>query len=137
MAERGRKSVAALSTATIHAVHRPEVPERLSGEEADVWRLTVGRLPSEWFLGETLPLLEMYCIHVCHHRRYSQMLRKHGVPQEDFIRISQFAKEQAEIVIRIATKLRITLQSTHDKRKSRNQNKPQVFKKPWEKNEED
>jgi hypothetical protein len=44
---------------------RPEPPEHLSKEAAEVWREVVGATRVDWFGVETWPLLEQYCRHAC------------------------------------------------------------------------
>ena len=72
--KRGRKSVGDLTTITFLAEERPSPPDRLTDEEAAIWRLTVSRLPSGWFTVETHPLLEAYCGHIAASRRFTAFL---------------------------------------------------------------
>src|SRR5262245_25522892 len=121
MAERGRPSNAELQA--IHAIRRPEPPETLANEAKVVWRTTVGRLPNDWFPDETLPMLEIYCTHVWLHRRLGMML-KPGTQKADVKQITAQMAEEAELIANLATKMRITQQSTHDRKKSKGRIKP-------------
>jgi phage terminase small subunit len=123
---RGRISAAALDVTTIHAVHRPEPPERLHEDAKEIWRQAVGRLPPDWFPAETLPMLEMYCIHVVLHRRLGEMALKKGISNEDVRSIMKQLAEEANLISHLATKMRLTQQSTHDRKKSKGKVKDNI-----------
>jgi len=116
---RGRISAAAIDVNTIHAIHRPEPPDRLHADAKEIWRQAVGRLPPDWFPAETLPMLEIYCVHVVLHRRLSGMALKNGIPGEDVRSIAKQLAEEADLIANLATKMRLTQQSTHDRKKSK------------------
>lgn len=75
MGQRGRKSSAALATATpLVVLQRPAAPLDLTPEEADVWVHTVEAMPADWFAPETWPLLTQFCRHVVTARRVAQLI---------------------------------------------------------------
>jgi hypothetical protein len=63
MAQRGRKSAAALSVVPGIPGGRPEPPEGLTEEQAEVWRSIVATKPADWFERDTHKLLVSYCKH--------------------------------------------------------------------------
>jgi len=111
---------------------RAAAPGRLTKEEAEVWATTVEGLPVEWFRPEQLPLLEQYCVHVCRVRQITQMIRdggsdKAGVSLGDLYRMEM---AETKMVAFLATKMRLTQQSTLAVRKSKHGGGP--IQKPWE-----
>lgn len=131
MKTRGRTSIHALSIVPINAVQRAAAPNRLTDEEKILWKQIIDRLPEDWFPAETLPLLEEYCIHTCIHRMLVERVRDD--PSTRNIRLMTY---QAEITIKIATKLRITQQSYFDRRRSRRARATGTHGKPWQKEED-
>jgi hypothetical protein len=61
MLKRGRKSAASLSVISTVTDYRPAAPEGLTKEQAEIWEIVVGRMPSGWFTKETHELLINYC----------------------------------------------------------------------------
>lgn len=57
-----RKSAeAARLTAVTSLPLRPDPPETLSSDEAELWRAVVATKPVEWFQADSAPLLVEYC----------------------------------------------------------------------------
>jgi hypothetical protein len=61
MAQRGRKSAAALSVVSMIGNERPAPPDELTEDEAAEWRAIAGPMPPDWFTRENYPLLEYPC----------------------------------------------------------------------------
>lgn len=139
MGVRGRRSSNQLSTRAIHAVQRPDPPERLSGLEAEIWRTTVGALAADWFPRETLDLLECYCTHVVRKRDLAERIRR----AKDFSEIrslSALEREQTHLILLLASKMRLTQRSsrveTRNKHKGVDQTAdPATSKKPWDRDD--
>lgn len=63
MAQRGKKSAAALSVVPAPTETRPEPPAELTDEQAEVWRSVVATKDPNWFSDDTHKLLVSYCKH--------------------------------------------------------------------------
>ena len=134
MGDRGRESGAALATlkAGVEAVVRPDAPYDLTDEEADEWRAVVDRMPAEWFPRETHGLLTLYCRHLIAARRVSQLvsecLSQKAVDVVEYDRLLKMQERESRAASSLATRMRISQQSTFDKEKK----KPITMKKPWQ-----
>jgi phage terminase small subunit len=135
MGVRGRASGNQLSTRAIHAVQRPDPPERLSDVEADIWRKTVGGLAVDWFPPETLDLLECYCTHVSRKRDYAKQLRNPKISVPEARSLTMLELEQTKLILLLASKMRLTQRSTRahtrNKHKGVDQTKPVGAARPW------
>lgn len=112
---------------------RPAAPDELNHEEAEEWLAIVNRLPADWFSRETYPLLIQYCRHVITARRVRQIIEKlEGEEDFDFKGYEAALKMQAresQIITTLATKMRISQQSTYDKSKKKGKG---GSAKPWD-----
>jgi hypothetical protein len=122
--KRGRKSGASLAIRPVTPVEktpRPAPPVELSDEEADEWRAIVDRLPAEWFARETHGLLVQYCRHVVAARRVSQLIAaiQEASPfcLKSYLDALKAQQRESGILASLATKMRISQQSTYDKSK--------------------
>lgn len=138
MAARGRKSAASqsvVSLASVQATHRPEPPDELTDEQAVEWRDVTNRLPAEWFPRETHGLLAQYCRHVVAARRVAQLIdaeeAKEDFDIEVYDRLLKMQEREGRALSSLATRMRISQQSTFDKEKSKKGRGASV-KKPWE-----
>lgn len=146
---RGRASAAELAVigpSGIETVRRPEPLEELSAEQAAEWRAVVNRLPADWFPRETHGLLAQYCRHVVSARRVAEMiaalegeLSQEVEAGQDKVaamlgatkamdRLLKMQEREGRAISSLATKMRISQQSTYDKSKK----KPVAGRKPWE-----
>ena len=135
MKQRGRKSAAALSIVSsrpIEAIQRPVPPKHLGKEASAEWKAVVGRLPPEWFPRETWAMLAQYCQHTVMARALGKAADKLISSKEfnidEFERMSKMMERETRIIASLATRMRITQQSTYDKSKK----KPITAPKPWE-----
>jgi hypothetical protein len=126
MTKRGRKSAESLAIRPVTPVGKTErsaAPDELNDEEAEEWHAIVNRLPADWFSRETYPLLIQYCRHVITARRVRQIIDKlEGEEDFDFKAYEGALKMQAresQIITTLATKMRISQQSTYDKSKKK------------------
>jgi hypothetical protein len=127
---RGRKSAAELAVVPISAVQRPEPPEYLSAEEAEVWRLTVGGMRPDWFGPETHPLLRAYCCHVALAQLLERELRATAVGDKQFARKASLHARATRTIVSLARSLRITPQA--NRRSIRDGSSPAPLRRPWE-----
>lgn len=134
MRQRGRKSAASLEvvSSNISPIERPPVPDDLTDEQAEVWRKITNRMPADWFPAETWPLLAMYCRHVVTARRVAQLIEQAeespDTEVETLDRLYKMQERESRAMASLATKMRITQQTTYDKSRK----KPVQVRKPWE-----
>ncbi len=133
MGTRGRKSAASLAVVSnTTVVQRPEPLPDLSDEQAEEWVKIVERMPADWFQAETFPLLAQYCRHIVTGRRVSQMIEHHEADDtldvEMLDRLYKMQEREGRAMSSLATRMRITQQTTYDKSKK----KPVQSNKPWE-----
>jgi hypothetical protein len=142
MGTRGRKSTAALLTApaAVQVVERQRPPHDLSDEEVEIWAAVVATEPADWFSPSTVPLLAEYCRHVIHARRVAELIeratsdidrktKKPTLVLEDYDRLLKMQERESRAVAMLATKMRITQQSTTNHRGNK---RPNVARRPWE-----
>lgn len=127
--KRGRKSLADITTTLIDVGRgvRPDAPYDLTDDEAEEWRAVVNRCPGNWFPRETHALLAAYCRHVIGARRLSQLVYQHesGEPGqlvddawlERYDQLLRMREREGRALSSLATRLRISQQSTVDARK--------------------
>jgi hypothetical protein len=114
MRKRGRVSSAALGVVPVgvDARTRPEPPKSLTPKEARAWREIVASLRADWFEPETLPLLTDYVRFAALSDRLSQELRDIPVSDPRFASLLRQKLQASNWVVRLATKLRLTIQSS-------------------------
>src|SRR5687767_12519802 len=123
---RGRDSAASMEVIPlrpIERVERPKPPAELTSEQADEWRAVVNRLPADWFPRETYPLLIDYCRHVVMARRVAQLIAQAEAGETldvvEYDRLGKMAERESRVIASLATKMRISQQSTYDKTKKK------------------
>lgn len=137
MAKRGRKSAAELQvfSPNLAVIERLKAPHDLSDEETEVWHAVAGAKSADWFDAATAPLLAQYCRHTVHARRIAEMIEKY-VDQEGFTLKAYNAmlvmqQRESAAMASLATKMRISQQSTTNHRGNRVQGAAAV-RKPWD-----
>lgn len=135
MGVRGRQGsaeIAVIGPNGIETVSRPHAPNDLTEEQAEEWREIVNRMPADWFPRETHPMLAQYCRHVVRARRLAQLLDKVESSEEfdvkEYRDLLRSEEEQSRALASLATKMRISQQTTYDKSKK----KPSSNRKLWE-----
>jgi hypothetical protein len=135
MGVRGRASSASLSVISsngIEAYERPRPPSELSDEQAIEWVAVVNRLPADWFGRETEALLAQYCRHVIAARRVAVLVAQaesdSACDLKDYDRLLKMQEREGRAITSLATKMRISQQSTYDQSKK----KPAQARKLWE-----
>jgi hypothetical protein len=136
LVQRGRKSAAAqldVIAAEIDAVQRPDPPAELTAEEAAVWRDTVSVMRPDWFGRETWPLLIQYCRHVVHARHIAKLLEATDIESDigKFRKLSGMEARESAIIAMLATRMRLTHQSSADPKKKK-RDPSAALPKPWE-----
>lgn len=123
--ERGRQGATVLALP-----HRPLPPQRLTAEEKEAWLQTTEGLPQDWFRPETLYMLEQYCVAVVRLRDTSAKIRTGKFPKSTSMsELLNLEIRQTKIMMNLATKMRLTQQSTFDRKKSKRTKNALV--KPW------
>lgn len=139
MAQRGRKSAASRAVANHSGAalaEKPAAPEGMTVQEAAIWETVTDALPADWFRGETLPMLAMYCAHTASWQRICAEIRRlEGEVQgaEALVKLDDLYKmrdRENRAAQSLATKLRITLQSTYNAENTRKK-RGDVQKGPW------
>lgn len=134
MGTRGPRSSAALSivSSNVEAYERPGPPADLTPEMSGEWVAIVNRLPADWFGRETQALLAQYCRHVVASRRVAALVEQAELDPEcdlkDYDRLLKMQEREGRALTSLATKMRISQQSTYDKSKK----KPAQARKLWD-----
>ena len=107
-------------------------PADLTDDQAEEWRAVVNRMPAEWFPRETHALLADYCRHVVMARKISQLIQQSEEGETldvgEYDRLGRMAERESRVIASLATKMRLTQQTTYDKTKK----KPSTALKPWD-----
>lgn len=124
MIKRGRKSIAQKQAeAVISRMDRPLAPHDLNDEETEFWARIVESLPGDWFTASTLPLLTQYCRHSVQARRIAELVERAGSDPDlelrDYDRLLKMQQRESAALASLATKMRISQQSTYDKSKKK------------------
>jgi hypothetical protein len=141
--KRGRASAASLENVVIEGAFgkRPESPEDLTNEEAEIWRDTVSSEPAEFFSTAALrAMLKDYCRHRAASEKISEVI---GIFQVDWLKNAEGAKRyhgllkmrdlETRAAADKATKLRLTNQSRYTPQAASTASKGAAKGfKPWE-----
>jgi hypothetical protein len=99
---------------------------------ASEWVAIVNRLPADWFTHETTPLLAQYCRHIVAARKVAALVAQAEADPEcdlkDYDRLLKMQEREGRALTSLATKMRLSQQSTYDKSKK----KPAQSRKLWE-----
>lgn len=128
------------------AVPRQRAPSNLTRDEVSVWNGIVSAEPADWFSGSTRPLLVQYCRHIIAARRVAGMIEtlhagveaKAVTEQSEVMtvmlaaakaldRLQKMQERETRALTSLATKMRLTQQSTRTHRGNRIESR-----KPWE-----
>ena len=137
MKQPGRKSSAQLSVVnpaeTVEVVQRPKPPKILTVEQANVWNQIVEALPADWFPQETHDLLCTYCRHVVTSRQVADLIHEYMLDDEFNLKVYDkllaIQEREGRAISSLATRMRLTQQSTYDKEKSKG--KGRSIEPPW------
>ena len=141
MGARGRKSAAELSAISCDGIEihrRPEPPEHLGDNAAEIWRSITNSLPADWFTPGTLPLLEALCGLTVSQRytlRSLQVLERGGddFDQDEWEGLLKQLGEVSGRIATLATRMRLTPQSRYGPRAAATAGRlPPDGPKPWE-----
>jgi hypothetical protein len=137
MKTRGRTSAEAQAMTVlaepVERMQRPDAPYDLTDEEAKEWWAIVNRMPAEWFPRESHSTLTQLCRETVRARKVAQLAHEmesssSNFDLKEYRALLRTEAELSRIIVHLATKLRITQQSTFDERKK----KPVALTKPWD-----
>lgn len=135
MRSRGRRSAAELSVVPQITQELPDPPGELTSDEAKEWRAIVERMPPGWFNRENYPLLVQYCRSIIRARTVAKMankLQKSPDTEEvrsEYLRLVDKEQRLNTNIASLATKMRLSQQSSYDKTKVR---RAAAQRKPWD-----
>jgi hypothetical protein len=124
----GRKSAASLSVVPVAEHPRPEPPAKMMEAEKTVWRQTTAALRSDWFQGAEC-VLGAYVGAVVMEQDIAAELRKYSPDNDRYFDLVRLRCLVASTMASLATKLRLTPQSSRD---SRHVKLVSTLPKPWE-----
>lgn len=135
MGTRGRKSAASLEVVqgNVEVVKRPEPPRGLGRQGSDCFRRVVADKPADWFSDSNLDMLVQYCRHVVAADRASQIIA--NIESQDELDLDELDKaykmqeRQSQRIESLATKMRISPQSTTNHRGNQRAN---PIENPWD-----
>jgi phage terminase small subunit len=128
MKQRGRPSAGSLSVVPVYERPPPAAPEQLPEEAKQVWRGIVAGFRSDWFQGAE-HLLKCYCEQVVIERQIAAMLHTFSIHSPRYGELVRLYALVVGSLVSVATKLRLTPQSSRD---SRNVKHVPLGPKPWE-----
>ena len=93
---------------------KPQPPEDMSREAAEEWKKICRNLPHDWLTEEMWPVLASHCQNIVTLKKITAELNKvNDIQGRAFMNLSRLQMQYADLVSRIATKLRLTPQSRH------------------------
>jgi hypothetical protein len=132
--QRGRKSAESQSiVVSIVPGQRPDPPAELTRAQAAVWSTTVGALRDGWFGPENFPLLTQYCRHAALADVIAKAINVTSIQTDlsRFARLTAMQARESAVIASLATRLRLTIQSSRDSRISKRD--PGAGRpRPWE-----
>ena len=134
MGARGRNSSLGL-IANLDAAKRPDPPPTLGEEAAQEWRSVVAGLPPDWFSPENFAMLEQRCNHVVWMRTTAALTNeavKGKIKPEVFAGLMRLATLQARTLLQLDAAMRLTQQSSHDKKKRKGTAERSAKNIPWQ-----
>jgi hypothetical protein len=133
MRKRGRVSAAAIGVTPVRisAKERPAPPAGLTARERRQWNEITAALRPDWFEAENLPLLAEYDRTASQCTRLARELRNVEVCGPRFAGLSRQRMLEINVLLRLATKLRLTIQSSTTTRTNKHTG-GSGLPKPWE-----
>jgi len=138
---RGRVSAAALTVVGgvggVRLSKKLAPPDELNAAEAKEWTSIVDRMPADWFGRETVPMLVQYVRHITRARKLNAtisalepLLGEKTFNYRVYMALVRAEANQSRVISTLATKMRISQQSTYDRSK-RKPSKIQETEELW------
>lgn len=138
MAQRGRKSTAALTVASINKAVRLPAPAELTEAEKETWRQVMNAKPAGWFDKSHIPMLTQYVRHISHVaiiKDQIAMMKPEWLTGDDglkrYDKLLAMHEREGRAISSLATRMRLTPQSTYDAKKGAGY-MPASGPKPWD-----
>jgi hypothetical protein len=126
MKQRGRRSAEALviaASSPLEITGRVKPPHDLTDEATEVWVAIVNSHPADHFHPGNSPLLTQYCRHVIEARRVGELIERATADKDlkaaSLARLYRMQQAESLVMTTLATKLRLTNQSTVNHRGNR------------------
>lgn len=133
MKQRGRKSFAALSVVSVASHDRIVAPDRLTEEQAAIWREICATKPADWFGGDTADLLETLVVCISEQRRIAKALRGFTPECPEYEKLIGLQAKLASQQKSLATAMRLTQQARYGARAAATASDRSASRqKPWE-----
>lgn len=141
MEKRGRKSINELTIISINHRVRLAPSLRLTEAEKATWLEVINAKPADWFGKEHIPLIEQYVLHISNVHVIKDQLQAmkpewittdEGLKRYD--KLLQMHEREGRAISSLATRLRLTPQSTYSAKKAAGY-VPIEGKKPWDSEE--
>jgi hypothetical protein len=149
--QRGRKSADSMLSVVVSLPGqvpgvRPDPPDDLPPDQAETWRVTVERMPADWFTPELFPLLRQLCRHVSYSEavgRKLELLREwlNGVEgtvdegaraRDRFDDLTKIHEREGRAISSLMTRLRLTPHSRYAARGAHTAAQSVSMPRPWE-----
>lgn len=134
MGARGRKSkseVSVIGPNGVETASRPEPPLDFSEAEAAVWVSITNSLSADYFPPGTHDTLAALCRHIISARHVHQLIARARKDKEttvaDYDRLLKMQERESRMIASLATKMRLTQQSTYDKKKAKPLEAPKLW----------
>lgn len=137
MGTRGRKSAASLAVVTVMPGQRPEPPEELTTEQAQEWRAIVARMPADWFLQESWPMLANLCRHIVTARKLGHVIDHTSVPSDietlrEYDKLLGMRDRETKAIVNLSRQLRLSHQQRYQPKTAGSKTRATEATKPWE-----
>ena len=118
MQQRGRQNQFAAQVVSLRPLTpRPEPPEELNEEQAQIWRQLIASMPGDWFRPECESLVVALCRHISYSRAIGARLNALNFRSEEdmerFAELAKLHKNETQAIANLATRLRLTPQSRY------------------------
>jgi hypothetical protein len=104
-------------------LQRPSPPDDLTDAQQDEWWAIVNRMPADWFPRETHAILAQYCRHVTRCSKVGHLIdraeKRKDLTPKDYALLLRQETMQSKLIAALATKMRISQQSTYDRSKKK------------------
>lgn len=127
-----RKSSQSLTAPGLVAVDtRPNPPEVLTQEEAEIWCRVVDTKPANWFDAASAPILTEYCRAVAMSDYLTTQCENSKADPATFIQYVKLRHQESMRVASLGTKLRLTQQSRYTPGSAKTADKKSGEARPW------
>lgn len=114
-------------TSNVVTIKRPDPPEDLNEEECQIWYDVVAQFSADWFKPDTYPLLKNYVRHTHNADTIAELIEveknnPQGIQIGQYNALLKMLQRETAMIGTLATRMRISQQSSYDKVKAKNGN---------------